>query len=307
MQNALIGGVTINFQPMQLTDKPVFDSFFRARRYENAHFNFTNLFMWRKAYKIEWTTESGFLFIRAAWENEKFALQPFGPDSELKMAIDMLKDYFKQEGLPFLISGMECAAAAQLEKMQPGYFKFTEDRDNYDYVYNVSDLVSLKGRKFHGKKNHINSFKKTYGNYLYRPLTTDLIRQCIATAEEWYEKKNDVVEDAVMDYEQGAIIEALTHLEYLGLQGGVIMIDNKVEAFTFGEQLNADTAVIHVEKANADIRGIYPVINQQFVKHAWSQMRYINREEDMGLEGLRKSKMSYHPVKLIKKYIVTVK
>lgn len=304
---APIGGVTINFQPIKLTDKPVFDSFFRARRYENAHFNFTNLFMWRNAYNIEWCTESGFLFIRAAWGNEQFALQPFGPDAEFGKAITIWEDYFKQNGLPFIISGMESGAALQLEKLRPGFFKFREDRDNYDYIYSAQDLINLKGRKFHSKKNHFNSFKKMYSNFVYLPLSAELVGQCIATASDWYEKKTDATDDDLIDYEKNAIIEALTNQEQLGLTGGVIMINGTVEAFTFGEQLNADTAVIHVEKANADIRGIYPAINQQFVKHAWPKMRYINREEDMGLEGLRKSKLSYHPVKFVKKYVVTIR
>lgn len=102
---APIGGVIINFQPITLDDKPIFDSFFRARRYENAHFNFTNLFMWREAYHIEWCTESGFLFIRASWENEQFALQPFGPDTDLGKAIAIWEDYFQQNNLPFIITG----------------------------------------------------------------------------------------------------------------------------------------------------------------------------------------------------------
>jgi len=303
-----LGGVSINFKPFQLTDKELIDSFFQSRRYENAHFNFTNLYMWRKAYNIEWAVEADFLFVKASWEGEKFALQPFGPDEGLGMAISKLEDYFKQQNIPLILSGVESSMVAKLDKLRPGCFRFTEDRDNYDYLYNAQDLITLKGRKFHSKKNHVNSFKKTYSNYLYRPLTPDLTEQCIATATEWYQRKNDGTEDDIMlDYEREAIIDAFANLEYLKLQGGVIVIDGKVEAFAFGERLNNDTAVIHVEKANADIRGIYPAINQEFCKNSWHNVRYINREEDMGLEGLRKSKMSYHPVKLIKKYVVTVR
>ncbi|NLP41525.1 MAG: DUF2156 domain-containing protein [Veillonellaceae bacterium] len=304
---APIGGVIINFQPIKLDDKPVFDSFFRARRYENAHFNFTNLFMWRHAFNIEWCTEAGFLLIRAAWGKEQFALQPFGPEAELGKAITIWEDYFKQNNLPFIISGIESGAALQFEKLRPGFFKFHEDRDNYDYIYSAQDLINLKGRKFHSKKNHFNNFKKVYSNFVYLPLSAELVGQCVATAADWFEKKTDTIKNELIDYEKNAIIEALTNQEYLDLTGGVIMINGTVEAFTFGEQLNADTAVIHVEKANADIRGIYPAINQQFVKHAWSKMRYINREEDMGLEGLRKSKLSYNPVKFVKKYVVTIR
>jgi len=141
---------------------------------------------------------------------------------------------------------------------------------------------------------------------MYMPLTEALVQDCIDNELEWCEKRNC---DEVLDLrcEKFAIIEALLKFSYLELSGGVIMIGGKVEAFTFGEALNEDTAVIHVEKGNPDINGIYAVINQEYCVNNWESMQYINREEDMGIEGLRKAKESYYPVTLIEKYDVAVK
>jgi hypothetical protein len=188
-----------------------------------------------------------------------------------------------------------------LEKWRPGQLVITGDRDNYDYVYHSKDLIELKGRKYHSKKNHINSFLRNYSNYQYIPLTTEWVSRCIETQIEWCKKKG-CDDDPMLKGERDAIIEVLTHWNELKLTGGLISIDGKVEAFSFGEQLNSDTAVIHVEKANPDIRGVYPVINQKFCENAWNHLVYINREEDMGLEGLRKAKESYCPVKMVEKF-----
>ncbi len=261
--------------------------------------------MWRNSYSIQWAAEDGFLFVKAAWGGTDFALQPFGPSDRMAEAVSKLENYFSDAGKSFILRGVESGTSVLLDKLKPGHFSFKAERDNFDYVYNAQDLINLKGRKYHGKKNHVNSFRRTYSSYTYLPLTAGLVGQCLATSEEWYRKKveNGDNDQSLAD-EQQAIVDALSNFEYLGFEGGVIMINGRVEAFAFGEQLNEDTAVIHVEKANPDIRGLYAVINQDFCANSWSHMRYINREEDMGIDGLRQAKLSYHPAKFVKKYTV---
>lgn len=233
-------------------------------------------------------------------------LQPYGPDQAYGKVLDLMLEYFNQQGIPFLMKITSRRTIEVIEHGKPGLFEFRERRDGYDYVYNMLDLCELKGRKYSRKRNHINNFKQDNSNYLYLPLTEDLVQDCIDNELEWCEKRNcdDVPE---LRCEKFAIMEALLKFRQLELKGGVIMIDDKVEAFTFGEVLNEDTAVIHVEKGNPDINGIYTVINQEFCCHSWQDMMYINREEDMGLEGLRKAKESYYPVTLIEKFDVTLK
>lgn len=300
-----MGGITIQFQEIQLTDKPVFDKFFQQRRYENAHYNFTNLFMWRKAYQIQWATDGEILYVKAQWDGSEYALQPFGPDNAIHVALERWLAYFTARQQPFIMRGVEVFMVELLENIRPGLFSFTADRDNYDYVYNVQELTELKGRKYHAKKNHINSFLKTNPNHQYLPLTKDLTGMCREMLVEWCRKRG--CESGFLEYEKNALFEVFSHFDELGCKGGVIMVDDKVEAFTLGERINQDTAVIHAEKGNADIRGIYPLISQQFCQHSWNDLLYVNREEDMGIPGLRKAKESYYPVTMIEKYVVTLR
>lgn len=288
----------------------MFDKFFQQRRYENSHFNFTNLFMWRKPYNILWTEVENTLCIKASYGSKNFIIPPFGcKDEAVLRSVDLLRDYFCQKNEPLTIRGVTADIADMLQKMRPGQYLAEDDRDDYDYVYSANELIELKGRKYHSKKNHVNAFKRTYLSYEYKKLSKelshDLVEQCILTEEEWYEKRNLEQEDKMLLFEKEAIIDALQNFDYFGLKGGTILINGKVEAFTFGEMLNSDTAVIHVEKGNPEIRGIYSLINWEFCRNAWSQLKYINREEDMGIEGLRKSKESYCPVKMIEKRIMT--
>lgn len=257
--------------------------------------------MWRKLYSIKWAEQDGYLIIKAKYGSRQFMLQPFGPDQGVEAVLEKMAAYCESENLPFIIQGVEKFMVDIIEGWRPGQFTITSERDNFDYVYNCQDLIELKGRKYHSKKNHINSFYRNYPDHQYFPLTAEWAPKCIESQLEWCRKKG-CDNDDFLRVERDAVIEVLTHWEELKLTGGLILIGGKVEAFTFGEQLNSDTAVIHVEKANPDIRGVYPVINQKFCENAWKHLSFINREEDMGIEGLRKAKSSYYPVKMIEKF-----
>lgn len=298
--------IYINFQLLVKEDKAIFDEFFKNRYYENSHFNFTNLFMWRSAYQIMWAVEDQVLYLKAIWDEEEFALQPIGPEEKMQQAIANWLAYFKEKNEPFFMYGVEKSMALELEKYSEAEFVIEEDRDNFDYVYHSEDLIHLAGRKYHSKKNHLNSFKKSYPEAEYRPITEELITQCKLNINGWY-KKHGTFDDPILTTERNAIIEVLNNFDYLNLQGGALILDHRVVAFTFGEELNTDTAVIHVEKADPDVRGAYSAINQGFVEAAWPHLTYINREEDMGLEGLRKAKNSYKPIKMIEKFNVKIK
>ncbi|WP_231040415.1 DUF2156 domain-containing protein [Pectinatus frisingensis] len=301
-------GVTINFKELTQEDKPVFDAFFKAGYYENSHFTFTNLFMWRKPYNMMWQVENGVLFLKAKWETDEFALQPFGPKEKMQWAIEKWVEHFKTLGKPLIFYGLEKWMADELEKFPSAEFNIVSDVENFDYVYDSQDLINLSGRKFHSKKNHLNNFRKNYPNAHYIPINSDVILQCKLTVNGWYKMRSqDLPDDPFIAAERDAIIEVLNNFDGLALKGGAIMDNNRIIAFTFGEQLNTDTAVIHVEKADPDINGAYTFINQAFVLHEWADIKYINREEDMGIAGLRKAKESYRPVKLIYKYNAEIK
>ncbi len=264
------------------------------------------MYMWRNGYAIEWAVIDDFLCIKAGFpDTPPYVLTPFGlDDSRLGGVLDKLMDYFRQHEYPFSLKGVSVEMMERLQKAKPGLFCFREDRNNCDYVYSTEDLIQLAGRKYHSKQNNINYFAKNYP-YQYAVITPELIAPCMLSAREWCTAHNGC-EDVGLKREYQAIIDVLANFQQLGVRGGAILLDDKVAAFTFGEQLNADMAVIHIEKG-LNIRGLYQVINQEFCRQAWPDLPYVNREEDMGIEGLRRAKQSYHPVKMVKKYSAVLK
>lgn len=252
--------------------------------------------------------EDEFLCIKAVSleENVSFVLPPYGiQDEKLGGVLDKLVDYFKQQNLAFHMRGITTQSMELIERVRPGLFTFMPDRNNSDYVYAAEDLIELKGSKYRNKKNHINYFKRTYMDYQYVSINSDLLGPLKQSAEEWCRQHNDQ-HDPSLEFEKEAIIDVFNHYDYLGVTGGAILVNNRIEAFSYGEPLNNEMAVIHIEKGS-EIRGVYQVINQEFCLNAWKNMTFINREEDMGLPGLRRAKESYHPVRLTDKFTAVLK
>jgi len=298
----------IEFHALTKEDKPLLDRYFRANYYENSHFNFTNLYMWREPFHVHVAEEDDVLYVVSEWKARVSALQPFCDPTRYPEATKKLLAYFEEIAQPFHIYDMERGYADFLRSCDCASFEVVADRDNYDYVYLSEKLISLSGRKLHSKKNHLNAFRKEHPDAQFLPITDEIVTQCKLELNSWYKqhRQEDGTVDLFIDYERTAILEVLNNFADFGLKGGAILLDGRVVAFTFGEQLNTDTAVIHVEKADPEVRGAYPAINQGFVEHAWSHLTYINREEDMGIEGLRKAKESYKPEKLIEKFNATL-
>ena len=300
--------ITIDFRDLTKEDKPLIDGFYQSGYYENSHFNFTNLYMWREPYHLRLAVEDDVLYLTSEWEGRITALQPIGAAEKIPGAVGNLLDYFRNIGRPLCFSGIERSFADVLERYEGASFDIRPDRDNFDYVYSSESLIKLAGRKYHSKKNHLNAFRKMYPQAEYLPITEEIVILCKLELNSWYKQHlQEDPADPFIAYERAAIIEVLNNFKDFGLKGGAIRLDGRIVAFTFGEQLNRDTAVIHVEKADPEVRGAYPAINQGFVEHEWSHMTYINREEDMGLEGLRKAKESYKPVKMIEKFFAALK
>lgn len=263
--------------------------------------------MWREMLDIHWAVEDEVLYIFSTNEDTFAAWQPIGAQEKMQDAITKIlqveEENRGEKQFKFVV--VEKIFADELARYPHAKFNITAERNDFDYVYLAQDLINLSGRKFHGKKNHLNAFQKQYPDAQYIPITEEIIPKCREELNLWYEnhKRDD---DKFVCYEQAAIHEIFDHFDAFKLKGGAILLDNKVVAFTFGERLNSDTAVIHVEKADSNIRGIYTAINQNFVEREWSDMIYINREEDMGIDGLRQAKESYRPIKMIEKFNATL-
>lgn len=294
---------------MTCGDKATFDRFFGSRYCENAEYTFTNLFMWREMLNLRWAVEDDVLYIFSSNEETFAAWQPICSDDKFHEATTkILHTADENRGdKKFKFVVVEKIFADSLETYPHAKFNVTAERDEFDYVYLAQDLINLSGRKFHGKKNHLNAFRKEYPDAQYLPITEEIIPKCREELNVWAAvHKRDNPDDPFIGYEQAAIHEIFDHFDAFKLKGGAILLDGKVVAFTFGERLNSDTAVIHVEKADPNVRGVYAAINQNFVAREWSDMIYINREEDMGIDGLRRAKESYRPVKLIEKFNATI-
>jgi hypothetical protein len=265
--------------------------------------------MWREMLNLQWAVEDEVLYIFSSNDDTFAAWQPIGAQDKMQDAITKILRVAEENcgDKKFMFVVVEKIFADELKKYPHAKFNITADRDNFDYVYLAQDLINLSGRKFHGKKNHLNAFRKEYPDAEYLPITEEIIPQCREQLNIWSEThKRANPDDPFIGYEQAAIHEIFDHFDAFKLKGGAILLDDKVVAFTFGERLNSDTAVIHVEKADPSIRGIYVAINQGFVEHEWSDVIYINREEDMGIAGLRKAKESYRPIKMIEKFNATL-
>lgn len=289
-----------DFKSIEIEDKPIFDRYISKKIHENSEFNFTNFFIWRYHYKLVYTIYEDHLCLIGQYRN-KFPIifPPLGSQEEgFDKALMMMVEYFRENGVPVIIKAITEPIKEIMDEALPGAFRYEHDRDMYDYVYLTQDLINLKGRKYQKKRNHINKFKKRY-EYNYEPISDDNVEECLIAAMEWADARPD--DHGIME-EKVAVVEALRNMKTLGIIGGALRIHGKIQAFSLGEQLNPDMAVIHIEKANTDYDGSYAMINQQFAEHCWSEYTYINREEDMGLPGLRKAKESYHPHKMIVKY-----
>lgn len=292
-----------DFKPIDIKDKKAFDRFFQLDPPEISEHTFTNLFIWRHRYRPVWLVRNDCLLIifRPSHE-DPYGLPPTGPGDKRK-ALEFLCEEIRgisPEGRIRRVGEEFVRQQVDGEK-----YECIPDRDNSDYVYLTRDLIRLSGNKYHRKKNHLNQFTKNHV-FEYRELTVELV-ECFMEMQEGWCQLRECAEKPELLAEDYAIREALIRFEELEYQGGAILMNSRVEAFSLGEPLNGDTAVIHVEKANPDIPGLYAAINQLFCSNAWPHLTYINREQDMGSEGLRKAKEAYYPHHMVNKYTVILK
>lgn len=260
-----------------------------------CEYSFATLFMWRNHYQNQIAHQDGVLYVRSG---EAF-LPPVGGD--LREGIERLWARARNERIPFVLYGADAALAARMEEWFPHKFTVEASRPDFDYLYTSEDLAELPGKKYHSKRNHIAAFTREYP-WTYEPLEESNIPDVIELSREWCRQKGNC-EDRGLQSERCAIQEALGLRRELHIVGGLIRVNDRAVAFTFGSPINARTFDVQVEKALPDYGAAYTVINREFVARELRGYRYINRENDLGLEGLRRAKNSYHPAVLLEKYI----
>lgn len=295
----------ITFKDTTIQDKDTITSYTLNSCRRNCDLSFSNLCSWRFLYDTQFAIVDGFLVFKFWVDGELAYMMPVGEGNLKKVVNDLIEDA-REAGSPFCMLGVCSCMREDLEAILPEQFTFTADRDYADYIYLRSDLSTLKGKKFQAKRNHINKFRNTYPNYEYSPITPERIQECLQLEAEWC-KVNHCDQQEGTGNERRALIYALHHFDELGLMGGILHADGKIVAFTFGMPINKETFGVHVEKADTNVDGAYAMINYEFANRIPEQYIYINREEDLGLEGLRRAKLSYQPETILEKYMTCLK
>ena len=302
-----------------IENRSILEKYMRGFDYKTSGLSFTAMYMWRNINKFSWQMIGDYMCMAGISHLEleqglevPFLFPPLTSTGEyhpqkLRETIYAAKKIFEDNGCDFSIRLLPLHMIDILKNACPGELKYIEDRPNYDYVYKIQDLIDLKGREYHGKKNHLNYFNNNY-KYKYVKLTSDMSKDAMVFIDEFNKRKEVPEHEMLMlKMEEEAMEDVFNNIEEVGYLAGAILIDDKIEALSIGGVLNKNTVTEHVEKANINFRGLYQAINNEFCKHVTANVKYINREEDMGIPNLRKAKLSYKPVKLLEKHIAVFK
>lgn len=292
----------VQFKTVTLCDKSWVDEIVAAENNPSADYNFGNIYIWDKRYRQLVCRFGDRMLTKLRYEGKPTFVFPVG-SGELAPAVEELRLIAAAEGHPLYIRGITEKHRQQLDSLYPGKFEYIEDEDCADYVYLAEKLKTYSGKALHGKKNHCNRFEAEH-DWDFVPLTRALIPGCMDMLDIWTED-NAARLDSSIAAEHDALVRAFAAFERLGLEGGVLRIEGEIVGFSLGEKISEDTFDVHFEKARIDINGAYPMVCRELVRMVTEnhpEIKYINREDDMGLDSLRQSKLSYKPEFMVRKY-----
>ena len=296
----------LEFKEVSLEDRCRLQPMLLKERNRGCEYTFGNVILWAKIYatKVAYYNEGA--VIRHDRHGAGY-LFPIGV-YDLKTVVELMLDDAKMRGAEdrFCILAADKDDFERLNEIFPGRFTYREERDYAEYIYLSQNLRELSGKKYHNKRNHIARFIDNHGNYQFYPITKDNIERVKAMNHEWIKIYSQNADENLRD-ETSVVTKAFDLFFELGLDGGFIESEGRVLAFSMGEAINSETYCIHIEKAFHEIQGSYAIINREFAKHFCSDYIYINREDDVGEEGLRKAKLSYYPKLITEKITITLK
>ena len=291
----------IHFQRLKLSQREEFNRILLSCPTRGCEYSFANQYLWgnQKAAFVD-----GCVAIFAHFHGRSVYPYPIGPGDRRAVLEKILVDA-AERGIPCRITGMTEADRAELEGWFPDTFVIRSDRDSFDYVYAVDDLADLRGRKFQKKRNHFNRFRAEHPDYEVRELNPCNMHQALGMVDDWY--RNRLKTDPHGNYmlENIALARAFQNYAGLGMEGIVLVDGGEVVAVTMGSRLSEDTFDIHFEKAREDVDGAYNAVNCEFARFLrlkYPEVKFLDREDDLGLEGLRKAKLSYNPHHMVEKY-----
>jgi len=292
----------LKFKSVTLSDKPWVDSIVLSENSPSADYNFGNIYIWDKYFRQLITRFEDRMITKLRYEGKPAFVFPVGT-GPLKPAVEAIREFCDFRGYPMVLRGITEIHREELEKEYPGSFEFEEDVSCADYVYDIDALSTYSGKDLHGKRNHCNRFEAEH-SWEFLPLTREIIPKCMDMLAVWTEENIGRLDESIV-HEHDAIVRAFAAYECLNLEGGVLMADGHIMGFTVGEVISRDTFNTHFEKAESNVNGAYTMVCRELarmVKRKHPEIKYINREDDMGIESLRISKKSYKPKFMVRKY-----
>lgn len=291
----------IEFRRVQLKQKEEYQSILFAGAGRSCEYSFANIYLWGRQ---EMAFLHGCVAFFSHFNGKSVYPYPVGTGDRKAVLEAVMRDA-RERGIPCRITCMTQAESRELEQWFPGAFLIRVDRDGFDYVYAIDDLADLKGRKFQKKRNHLNRFQVEHPEAVCVPLGRDNLAVARQMVDAWYRQRLQSDPQGEYLLEQVAIDRAFRHFAALDMDGLMLTEGDQVLAVTMGSRLSPDTIDVHFEKAREDVDGAYAAINREFARYLrekYPDVQYLNREDDMGLEGLRKAKLSYQPHHLEEKY-----
>lgn len=301
--------VILSFKSLTLEDKEIIEKYIDKSKLDSYEYLFSSLYMWRKLNNIKYAVLDDVLIIEKNEEGKgTFYAQFFGykKDNLTSIIDELIKRNLEFTDRDYLFGDVGDEFVDDLKKYTDFSIDIVEDIDDSEYIYNTQDLIELKGKKYHSKKNHVNSFLKTY-SYDIKTINNENVKSdCMDLLHKWHEEVAVTI-DKEMLMEIDAIKDLFRELHFFDLNSIAIYVDGELAGFAVGEKVNDRMALIHVERGEIAYKGIYAFLNKQFLVESFQDTEFVNRQEDTGNEGLRKAKKSYHPEKMIKKYLVKLK
>ncbi len=295
----------IDFRAVRLEDREIIERYVYMSGSVNCDLSFANMFCWQPKYRTAWAIVEDFLVLRFQIDggHRTGYMQPLGC-GDLGAVVEALRKDAHAHSERLRIIGLSDEGRRALGQLQQERFAFDSLPSGEDYIYRREDLELLRGRRYQPKRNHINRFTALYPDYEFRPLGRDLVAECLALEERWRDEHETAgtVLESDLDAELQAMHRAFENFDALGMAGGALYTGGRMVAFTYGSAVNGHTFVTHIEKADTAYDGAFAMINRLMAEHLPPRFTLINREEDLGLAGLRKSKLSYHPLRLEHKY-----
>lgn len=291
----------IDFQKFDIARRDEYNRYLQNCGERGCEYSFANLNLWGRQ---QVAFLDGFLVLFSQFHRSSVYPFPIG-SGNIKPVLDAIIHDARTRGMICRLTCLTAADCMTLEELYPGKFQIHPDRNSCDYLYKIEDLATLAGRKYQKKRNHLNKFRGNHPGCRVLSLDARTAGAAQAMVEDWYDAR--IAQDPQADYhlEQRAMHRAFVHMDALGLEGLVLEENGQILAMTMGSRLSQNTFDIHFEKAREDVDGAYTAMNQAFAAHLhekYPELRFLNREDDMGIPGLRNSKLSYHPHRLVTKF-----